>query len=122
MSLIKTVNNLFIDVDLPDSNSMPKEEICRAAIYVAILNGITSVLLVDRLEITKQDHHIKLLLIGITSFAINWIVCKHAFPETHKYFGPKSKYHRLYDLIGVVSALGFNWFLESRHSTKYVMI
>jgi len=47
------------------------------------------------------------LLTGLAGFLFPYIICKYIFVTAHEWYGEKSLSHRVYDLIGIVSALLF---------------
>ena len=53
-----------------------------------------------------------IILAGILGFCVSWIVCKYLFKSAHRWYGSKSWYHRVYDLVGVVSGTGVYWILS----------
>lgn len=43
---------------------------------------------------------------GVLGFCVSWIVCDCLFKSAHDWYGAKSWYHRVYDLVGIVSGIG----------------
>ncbi len=52
-----------------------------------------------------------LIFAGILGFAISWVVCQFLFPSAHKWYNPKSWYHRAYDTVGVISGVLIYYFM-----------
>jgi len=46
---------------------------------------------------------------GMLGFSVSWMVCNHLFKSAHEWYGSKSWYHRIYDLVGVISGVGIYW-------------
>ena len=71
-----------------------------SSICVAIVYGCLGGLLAKLIPLA----HSWIFAIGF-GYIITWIICKYAFPSVHEWYGYNSFYHRIYDFVGVWSAL-----------------
>ncbi len=81
-----------------------------ASLCVAIVSGSLGGLLAIWLD-SKDQNLAHLIVAGILAFSISWLVCKFLFPSAHKWYGAKSLYHRVYDLVAIGSGVLVCYFL-----------
>jgi hypothetical protein len=84
--------------------TLPAFEAHLASISVAIVSGSIAGNLMT-LFIGKLLLWVLILLTAILGFTISWVVCKYLFKTAHVWYGSGTLSHRLYDSVGIISAL-----------------
>ncbi len=51
------------------------------------------------------------IICALFGFLFTWMICKYWFFTAHEWYGYKSFAHRIYDAVGIVSAMGVFWLM-----------
>jgi len=88
-------------------NLQPKEahlaSLCVAIVFGVMGGGLT-LLFKSNLTLSITATYIIAFVLG---FSLPWIVCRTYFVTAHRWYGSKSASHRLYDLVGIFTAILF---------------